>query len=167
MLLQTTQIDQIERALGESLTGVASELRLVDAADFIAFIRMRQTANLRNIVQSSTELHFKPGTLRLAEEAASESGWATPPLIALPMEFQHGGVRVYFKLELAAHAAAVALQSVVAEAGVSEFREIEIKLHDALRDAKIRRRQQIPDGAQAGRSSVQAPGKMGIASLGS
>jgi len=144
MLLQTTQIDQIERALGESLTGVASELRLVDAADFIAFIRMRQTANLRNIVQSSTELHFKPGTLRLVEEAISELGWATPPLIALPMEFRYGGVQVYFKLELAAHAAAVALQAIIAEAGVIEFREILLKLQNALRGAKIRERQRMP-----------------------
>ena len=60
-------ISGIERTLGAALRDFASELRLADAADFAAFIRIGHMANLQSLVQSSVELYFKPGTLELAE----------------------------------------------------------------------------------------------------
>jgi len=54
---------EIERTLGAGLKELASELRLIDAADFAAFIRIGHMANLRSLVHSSAELHFKPGAL--------------------------------------------------------------------------------------------------------
>ena len=52
-----------EKALADGLRDVAAELRLIDAADLIAFIRTEQFANIANLVNSSTELYYKPGTL--------------------------------------------------------------------------------------------------------
>ena len=75
---------EIERTLGAGLKDLASELRLIDATDFAAFIRIGHMANLRSLVQSSAELHFKPGTLELAELGEIELGWFKPPLITLP-----------------------------------------------------------------------------------
>ena len=73
-------LSEIERTLGAALRDFASELRLADAADFAAFIRIGHMANLQSLVQSSAELYFKPGTLELAEPGELELGWSQPPL---------------------------------------------------------------------------------------
>jgi hypothetical protein len=43
-----------EKALADGLRDVAAELRLIDAADLIAFIRTEQFANIANLVNSTT-----------------------------------------------------------------------------------------------------------------
>jgi len=129
---------EIERTLGAALKDLASELRLIDATDYAAFIRIGHMANLRSLVQSSAELHFKPGTLELAELGEIDLGWFKPPLITLPMKFRHSGVRVYFRLRLAALVAAVEVESITAENGV-EGEDLNLKLRDALRDARTDR----------------------------
>ncbi len=111
--LSKEDLGRIERSLGEHIADVATDLRLVDAADFVTFIRIGQMANLRNLVHSSVELHFKPGTLELAELGEAELDWSRPPLIILPMRFKHGGMGLYFKLRLAANSAAVEIESLL------------------------------------------------------
>ena len=137
-IMNSVPLAEIERTLGASLKDLASELRLIDATDFAAFIRIGQMANLRSLVQSSAELHFKPGTLELAELGEIELGWLKPPLITLPMKFRHSGVRVYFRLRLAALSAAVEVESITAENGV-QGEDLNLKLRDALRDARVER----------------------------
>jgi hypothetical protein len=124
----------MEETLGTALRDFASELRLTDAADFAAFIRLGQMANLRSIVQSSAELFFKPGTIELAEPGEIELGWFAPPLITLPMTFQHQGVKVYFRLRLAALSAAVEIESAAAPDGAEGARLL-LQLEEALHGA--------------------------------
>ena len=95
-------------------------------------------ANLRSLVQPSAELHFKPGTLELAELGEIDLGWLKPPLITLPMKFRHSGVRVYFRLRLAALVAAVEVELITAENGV-EGEDLNLKLREALREARADR----------------------------
>lgn len=132
-------ISEIERTLGAGLKDLASELRIIDAADFTAFIRIGHMPNLRSLVHSSAELHFKAGALELAEIGEIELGWSKPPLIILPMKFRYGGVRVYFRLRLAARSASVEVESITAEndAGGDELNE---RLRTALHDARVVRR---------------------------
>jgi hypothetical protein len=136
--LQTMAEDltEIERALGDALRNFASELRLVDAADLAAFIRIGHMPNVRSMVRSSAELYFKPGTLDIAEPGELELGWFTPPLITLPMKFQHGEVRVYFRLKLAALWAAVEVESISAGGETDAADRV---LREALDGARITR----------------------------
>jgi len=137
-LASSVPLAEIERTLGAALKDLASELRLIDATDYAAFIRIGHMANLRSLVQSSAELHFKPGTLELAELGEIDLGWFKPPLITLPMKFRHRGVRVYFRLRLAALSAAVEVESIAAESG-AEVEDLNLKLREALRDARAER----------------------------
>ena len=79
---------------------VASELRLVDATDYIAFIRTEQFANIGNLVSSSTEMFFRPGTVLFGASADANLVWGGTPSVSLDMEFRHLGVNVYFRLIL-------------------------------------------------------------------
>ena len=58
-----------ELIVADAIGEVVSELRLVDAADYIAFIRLEHFACISDIVDSAAELYFMPGTLRLGHGA--------------------------------------------------------------------------------------------------
>ena len=91
-----------EKALADGLRDVAAELRLIDAADLVAFIRTEQFANIANLVNSSTELYYKPGTLSFGRSGDIDLKWGGTPTISLDMEFHHVQVSVYFRLLLEA-----------------------------------------------------------------
>jgi hypothetical protein len=97
--------DQVElpaNALGTVFESVAAELRLVDVADFIAYIHAEKFANIQDIVNSSVELFFKPRTLSFGWDAEFELDWNSVPVITLDMEFRHRSVWLVFKLILRA-----------------------------------------------------------------
>ena len=52
-----------EKALAAAAKEFAAELRLTDVVDLITFIRTENHPNLNDLVNSSAELYFKPGTL--------------------------------------------------------------------------------------------------------
>lgn len=89
-------------ALADALDPVANELRLVNAADFIVFAYDEKFANIQDIVNSSVELFFKPGTLLFGWGAQFELDWDRVPAIILDMEFRHHSVWIVFKLILRA-----------------------------------------------------------------
>ena len=68
-----------EKALAEGIKEVASELRLIEAADFVAFIRTDQFANIANLVNSSTELYFKPDTITFGLSGDVNLQWGGTP----------------------------------------------------------------------------------------
>src|ERR1700732_1094467 len=97
--------DQVElpaNALGAAFEPVAAELRLVDVGDFIAYIHAEKFANIQDIVNSSVELFFKPGTLSFGWDAKFELDWNSLPVITLDMEFRHRSMWLVFKLILRA-----------------------------------------------------------------
>ncbi|WAJ30303.1 hypothetical protein [Antarcticirhabdus aurantiaca] len=96
-----------ERLLAEAIKELAAELRLVDVIDFVAFVRLEHFGNIADIVHSSSELYFKPGVLRFADSAEVDLAWNSKPIVALALQFRHGGVEAHFRLELASASAAV------------------------------------------------------------
>lgn len=126
-----------ERILSEAMEPVAVELRLVDVADFIAYIRFEQFANIQDIVSSSTELFFRSGTLNYAGAADFELDWSAPPQIILDLEFQHHGVDIAFKLALRANQTSVAIRHFSVEGSTGDL-EMEIcRMIEALADARL------------------------------
>jgi hypothetical protein len=94
--------EPLARALVRAMEPVAAELRLVNVADFIAYVREEKFANIQDIVNSSVELFFKPGTLSFGWGAEVEVDWNSTPVVALDMEFRHHSVWLVFKLILRA-----------------------------------------------------------------
>lgn len=127
-----------EQALAEGIMDVASELRLIDAVDLIAFIRTEQFGNIRNLVSSSTELFFKPGTVNFGASGEVDMRWGKPPAIMLDMEFQHKQVRVYFRLLLEALRAGVEIDYVSFDDGSDDLEKNTKYLIDAITDARLK-----------------------------
>jgi len=126
-----------EKALAEGLREVASELRLIDPADYIAFIRTEQFGNLRNLVNSSTEMFFRPGTIQFGQSGEIELLWCDTPTVALDMEFHNMNVSAYFRLLLRSAHAAIEINYVSFEGGSADPDENTRRLIEAIADARI------------------------------
>lgn len=98
-----------EKILAGGIDQVVAELRLVEVIDYIAFLRMERLGNVADIVNSSSQLFLKPGTLRFGSEGDVHLAWGGMPTIDLAMEFHHQGVSAHFRLGLAAATASVTI----------------------------------------------------------
>lgn len=126
-----------ERALAHGLRDVATELRLIDVVDLVAYVRGEQFANLGDLVNSSIELYFKPGTLRYGEAGDVDLQWGSVPSVTFDMCFEHREVSVHFRLRLAAMHAGVDI-SYITFAGQSRVPcENTARLIEALADARL------------------------------
>jgi hypothetical protein len=137
-----------EKALADGLRDVAADLRLVDAADLVAFIRTEQFANIANLVNSSTELYYRPGTLKFGRSGDIDLKWGGAPAISLDMEFHHMQVSVYFRLLLEALQAGIEIDYINFEAGSADPDENTRALIGAIADARLAPPSMMPTPAR-------------------
>jgi len=129
--------EEREQALAEGIKEVASELRLIDAVDFVAYIRTEQFANISNLVSSSTELYFKPDTIRFGLSGDVDLQWGGTPTVSLDMEFHHMKVNVYFRLMLEALHAVIEIDYITFDDGSSDPDVNTQRLRDAIAAARL------------------------------
>ncbi len=101
-----------EIIVANAIEKVVGELRLIDVADYIAFIRLEHFACLSDLVDSAAELYFHAGTLRLGHGGEAHVDWSGSPRIVLDLELRPPGVTVYFQLTLSEHGASVVVNYV-------------------------------------------------------
>jgi hypothetical protein len=89
-----------EMIVARAIENVVSELRMVDVADYVAYIKLERFANISDLVASAAELYFMPGTLRLGHGGEAHVCWANPPRIVLDLELRPRGATVYFTLAM-------------------------------------------------------------------
>lgn len=90
-----------EKIVAEALSPVATELRLIDAADLVSLLRYERWGNISDLVTSAAELYFQPGTVRLGAGGDYRLDWDCKPEIQLDLELKPDGVTIYAKLSLA------------------------------------------------------------------
>lgn len=126
-----------QEAIVAAFADFVEDLKLVDAVDFISYIRLDQHGNLEELVNSSAELFFKEGSLRYSMAAESFLEWDTPPVVSIDLEFFNKGVWIYFTIVLAFPDNSVNVTYVeIPEAQSDKTRETEM-LVEALKDARI------------------------------
>jgi len=126
-----------EAILARNIREVVAELRLVDPADYIAFIRCELFANVADLVNSATELYFYPGTLSLGHGGDFECDWYSAPSVTLDMEFRNKGVYAYFRLSLSGKTASVELNHIVFDNPDEDPARNTARLADAVSDARL------------------------------
>jgi len=130
---------QREIIVANAIQGVANELRLIDLADYVAFIRLESMASIADIVESAAELYFVPGTLRLGHGCEAHVNWTGEPRIALDLELRPRGATVYFTLSLSAFQAGVEVNYVSFDIPSDDPEENSAFLERALEEARIRK----------------------------
>jgi len=101
-----------EAILAEAISPVASELRLLDAADLISLLRFERHGNLADLVSSAAELYFLPGTVNFGHGGDYRLDWDGQPSVTLDLEIKPRGVTVYAQLALHADQAGVAINHI-------------------------------------------------------
>jgi hypothetical protein len=129
-------------ALAASFAPVATELRLVNPADFIAYIHQEKFANINDIVNSSVELFFRPGTLTFGWGAEYELDWNSAPIIKLDMEFRHRAVWLVFKLVLGMSQTEVIVDYLSVGTTTVWSRQSVAQLLEAIADAQLDSREE-------------------------
>lgn len=125
-----------EKILADGIVDVASELRMVDISDFIYHIKSENYANVGDLINSSAELYFKPGTITFNWSATLRVDWKAPPAVAFDLEFKNAGVTALFSLELQNDRASVDIRSITFEKPESgPMKNTEI-FYDAILNAK-------------------------------
>ena len=126
-----------EQIIADALVGFASELRLTDAAELMSMIKNDHAANLADLVNSSTELFFKSGTLRYALSASFKAPWDGTPTVEIDMEFRHAAVCAFFRLTIGQRRAGVEIQDILfEEQRLDDFAKAE-RLSYALETARL------------------------------
>ena len=129
-----------EQIIADALVDVASELRLTDAAELVTLIRNDHAANIADLVNSSSALFFKSGTLRYALSASVTAPWDGTPVVAFDLEFRHARVCAFFRLTIAHRLAGIEIMDVLFdEKGLNEPAKAQ-RLATALASARLSRK---------------------------
>jgi hypothetical protein len=132
-----SQFKSHERIIAEGIVDVATELRLADASEIMLMIRNDQNANLADLVNSSTELYFKTGTLKYALVAGCDIRWDSSPTILLDMEFRHASVNAFFRLMLGETRAGVEIIDIFFDEDGLDADAKTRRLLEAIADARL------------------------------
>ena len=135
--------DTREIIVAAAIEQVVRELRLVDVADYIAFIRLEHFACLSDLVDSAAELFFLPGTLRLGHGGEAHVDWSGNPRIVLDLELRPPGATVYFQLTLTEFEASVVVNYVSFESPNEDPSRNTVLLREAIDKACIRRTEKV------------------------
>lgn len=103
---------QREKILADAINPVASELRLLDAADLISLLRFEYYGNLSDLVASAAELYFHPGTVNFGLGGDYRLDWDGKPEVVLDLEIKPQGVTIYAQLTLASDHAGIEINHI-------------------------------------------------------
>jgi hypothetical protein len=113
MILKKCQFsEEREQIVAEAIRPVATELRLIDAADFIALLRFESYASIADLVESAAELYFLPGTVNFGLGGNYNLDWDSRPEVILDLELKPRGVTVYARLVLAGDTAGIEISHI-------------------------------------------------------
>lgn len=138
--MQTVRIDhsfEREKILGDSVRGVAADLRLIDLPDLVKYIKTGQIGSVGALVQASIELSFKPETLMFGHSGDVYLDWGTVPRVSFDMEFHHQAIHVYFRLLLDSEEAGVEITYISFEGESLGPAHNTTRLHQALGEARL------------------------------
>ncbi|MBV8472157.1 MAG: hypothetical protein JO234_01970 [Hyphomicrobiales bacterium] len=126
-----------EEIIANAMVDVATELRLADLSELVALIRSEQAANIADLVNSSSELFFRCGTLRYALSAAFDFQWESAPTVRLDMEFRNGSVCAFFGLVIGRKRAAVQVAEILFDDEPLDDAEKTRRLLSAIAEARL------------------------------
>ena len=132
-----------EVIVADAIKEVVSELRMVELADYVAFIHLERFANVADLVDSAAELYFQPGTLRLGNGGEVHLDWSGQPRVVLDLELKPSGATVYFTLGMTSEHASVDVNYVSFDQPSPEPMDNTAFLEAALENARIRKTESL------------------------
>ena len=126
--------------IAAGLAEVFEEMHAIDLIDLVGHIRFGQHAAIEDLLQSSTELFFKDGTLTFGWDARVDLPWDAVPTVTLGMEFKHQTVSVFFNMSFQARNHVVQVVGILFDPDCRNAGERRFRLRQALVDAHLPRK---------------------------
>ncbi len=146
-----------EEIIANAMVDVATELRLADPSELILMIRGEQAANIADLVNSSSELFFKNGSLRYALSAGCDVQWDSTPTIRLDMEFRYAAVSAFFRLMIGRKRAGVDVVEVLFDDVDLDEAAQDQRLSAAIAAARLRPHRGAGGGALGAPAPARTP----------
>ena len=102
----------LEQMIANALKPFIRELRMVDVADYVAFLHFNQHNQIGDIVDSAAEQYFAPGFLAYRDTGSMSLDWGESAQIMLALGFNTPSATFDFELRLAHDNASVSLMRV-------------------------------------------------------
>ena len=128
---------QRERIVAEAISPVATELRLLDAADLISLLRFELYGNIADLVSSAAELYFHPGTVNFGAGGEYRLEWGGVPEVVLDLEIKPKDVTIYAQLKLANEHAGIEINHIAFQQPSGDPDENTLMLERRLREARF------------------------------
>jgi hypothetical protein len=138
-MIRQSHASSREVIVANAIRDLVAELRLVDVADYIAFMRLEHFACISDLVDSAAELYFMPRTVRLGNGGQAHVSWSETPRIDIDLELRPRGATVYFTLTLRADDASVEVNYVAFDAPDPDPDKNTAFLMRAIEEARIKR----------------------------
>lgn len=128
---------QRERIVAEAISPVATELRLLDAADLISLLRFELHGNIADLVSSAAELYFHPGTVNFGAGGEYRLEWGGQPEVVLDLEIKPKDVTIYAQLKLADEHAGIEINHIAFQQPSGDPEENTRMLERRLQEARF------------------------------
>lgn len=135
---------QRERIVAEAISPVASELRLLDAADLISLLRFELYGNIADLVSSAAELYFHPGTIAFGTGGDYRLEWGGPPSVTLDLEIKPRDITIYARLILTEDQAGLEINHIAFHDTEASPEENTRHLQERLREAQFTKASSSP-----------------------
>jgi hypothetical protein len=130
---------QREKIVADAIGPVATELRLIDAADLISHLRFERFGNLADLVSSAAELYFLPGTVQFGSGGDYRLDWDCEPEVVLDLEIRPQGVSIYAQLVLCKSHAGVEIHHIAFQQPSFSSEEDTAFLERSLANARFKK----------------------------
>ena len=100
---------ELEPHVASSIGSLAAELRLVDIADYIAYLRMEQFGCIADIVRDAADLYFTPGYIQFGMDGEASADWGAAPEVTLMLIINSARAKAHVTLKLCTDHAEVKL----------------------------------------------------------
>ena len=118
--------------MAQSLAEVIEELHAIDPLDLVSYIRFGCFSAIEDLLQTSTELFFRDGTLTFGWSASADVSWDAVPVVTLGLEFRARSVSVFFDLTMRAAERLISIASVLFDPICPDPLEQKTQLREAL-----------------------------------
>ncbi|SMC85083.1 hypothetical protein [Rhizobium sp. RU36D] len=129
--------DQRERIVAQAISPVATELRLLDAADLIALLRFEFYGSIADLVSSAAELYFHPGTINFGAGGNYRLEWGEAPEVTLDLELKPKDITIYAQLTLSKDVAGIEINHIAFANPSSDPNENTALLERNLQEARF------------------------------
>ena len=130
-----------EPVVADALTGFIQELRLIELADFVAYLRLERHVPLAEMVAAAAEMFLAPQFLELGEGSYATLDWSEHPSVCLNLVMNTAGATIYLTLTLREDRANVAINYIAYHVSRPEPGEITHLINRGISNNLIRPRQ--------------------------